>query len=45
MADASRQIGKPQAAQAIAEALLAMAEQYKQKTAVSRMIAGARNRR
>jgi UDP-N-acetylglucosamine--N-acetylmuramyl-(pentapeptide) pyrophosphoryl-undecaprenol N-acetylglucosamine transferase len=38
MADASRRIGKPDAAARIAEALLAMAGQYKQKTAVSRML-------
>jgi UDP-N-acetylglucosamine--N-acetylmuramyl-(pentapeptide) pyrophosphoryl-undecaprenol N-acetylglucosamine transferase len=44
MADASRQIGKPEAAQTIADTLLAMAEQYKQKTTVSRMIAGTRKR-
>ncbi len=44
MADASRQIGKPNSAQAIAEALLAMAEQYKQKNAVTRMMSGSRKR-
>jgi UDP-N-acetylglucosamine--N-acetylmuramyl-(pentapeptide) pyrophosphoryl-undecaprenol N-acetylglucosamine transferase len=38
MADAARIIGRPDAAARVAESLLAMAEQYKQKTAVSRMM-------
>ena len=44
MADGSRQIGRPDATQRIAEALVAMAEQYKQKMAVGRMVAGSRKR-
>jgi UDP-N-acetylglucosamine--N-acetylmuramyl-(pentapeptide) pyrophosphoryl-undecaprenol N-acetylglucosamine transferase len=38
MADAARCLGRPDAAARVAESLLAMAEQYKQKTAVSRMM-------
>lgn len=38
MADAARRLGRPDAAVRVAESLLAMAEQFKQKSAVGRMM-------